>query len=199
MGGPLRSKADRLVEESRARAQKINRIKLPKVTSETFITTMLDEGRDAGILSQAERDKLELRLRDVRAKTTESMKRMIVAWEREKNVQLREKISFFCGVMNVLGSALLVQTPEWIPLWYTVQIGVQLPLRVYSYKKKSFHYFLFDLCYAVNLICLVYIWIAPGNVFLFQACWGLTLGTLGTSVARRHRASSLLPVLRRTR
>ena len=55
-------------------------------------------------------------------------------------------------------------------------------------------------CYAVNLLCLVYVsptavssasvadpasqlWILPGNPYLFEACFGLTLGTLGSAIA----------------
>lgn len=57
-------------------------------------------------------------------------------------------------------------------------------------------------CYAINALCLVYVcpkvsstvstqagvltgmtwqlWVLPGNSFLFEACYGLTLGSLGT-------------------
>jgi hypothetical protein len=33
--------------------------------------------------------------------------------------------------------------PEWMPLAYTVQSAVYLPTRIWSYKKKAYHYFLF--------------------------------------------------------
>ncbi|KDE08942.1 hypothetical protein, variant [Microbotryum lychnidis-dioicae p1A1 Lamole] len=175
-----RSKADKLVEESKARAQ---RIKLPRVASETFLNGMRSEESN-GVLSSRDRERLEKRVREVRANAKEQMRRLNQKWEQEKTVRLRDKISFFSGVMNVLISALLLGfEPTWIPAWYSAQVMAYLPLRVYTYKKRSYHYFLFDLCYAINGLCLVYLWILPGNVFLFQACYGLALGSLGTAIA----------------
>jgi hypothetical protein len=34
--------------------------------------------------------------------------------------------------------------PEWLPFAYTVQSAVYLPVRWYTYKRKAFHYFLFE-------------------------------------------------------
>lgn len=39
--------------------------------------------------------------------------------------------------------------PEWIPFAYTVQCGFYLPVRVYTYKRKAWHYFLFGTCTGV--------------------------------------------------
>jgi hypothetical protein len=108
--------------------------------------------------------------------------------------------------MNVLISALLLGFhPTWIPAYYSLQMAFYTPLRVYTYKKRLYHYFLFDLCYAVNVLVLIYVrfpflssfatanlrsflscaqlWILPGNTILFEACYGLTLGSLGTYVS----------------
>ncbi|KAM0754855.1 hypothetical protein T439DRAFT_321909 [Meredithblackwellia eburnea MCA 4105] len=185
-----KEKADRLVEESKQRAQKI---KLPRVNSDTFLPLSATQNRESsdhhppsqsGVLSQKDRERLERRYRELRQKTTESFKRVAQKWEEEKTVRLRDKISFFCGVMNVLFSALLLGfAPTWIPSYYSAQIVAYLPFRVYDYKKKFYHYFLFDLCYFINLLCLVYLWILPGNPYLFEACYGLTLGSLGTAIA----------------
>lgn len=42
--------------------------------------------------------------------------------------------------MNVLISALLLGfAPDWIPFYYTAQVAVYLPVRVYDYKKKLYH------------------------------------------------------------
>ncbi|SCZ88550.1 BZ3500_MvSof-1268-A1-R1_Chr2-1g04484 [Microbotryum saponariae] len=200
-----RSKADKLVEESKARAQ---RIKLPRVASETFLNGMRSEESN-GVLSSRDRERLEKRVREVRANAKEQMRRLNQKWEQELSGYvtraylsttefrsrrggqfadplhgLSHQISFFSGVMNVLISALLLGfEPTWIPAWYSAQVMAYLPLRVYTYKKRSYHYFLFDLCYAINGLCLVYLWILPGNVFLFQACYGLALGSLGTAIA----------------
>lgn len=42
--------------------------------------------------------------------------------------------------MNVLCSALLLGfNPTYIPLYYSLQMAVYLPLRLYSYKKRDYH------------------------------------------------------------
>ncbi|ORY81805.1 hypothetical protein BCR35DRAFT_303964 [Leucosporidium creatinivorum] len=186
---PWRSKADKLVEESRERARnKIEearaKVKLPRVNSEQFLSSMLEDSGVKDVLSPRDREKLERRYREVRERAKESLKKLSVKWEEEKTVRLRDKISFFFGVMNVLCSALLLGfAPTYIPLYYSAQMAAFLPLRVYAYKKRLYHYFLFDLCYAINALVLVYLWIFPGNTYLFEACYGLTLGSLGTAIA----------------
>ncbi|GAA6022316.1 hypothetical protein JCM11491_005261 [Sporobolomyces phaffii] len=140
-------------------------------------------GEFAG-LSQKERERLERKYREVRERMRGSMSKLVVKWEEEKTVRLRDKISFLCGVMNVLVSALLLGfRPTWIPNYYGIQMLAYTPYRIYTYKRKSYHYFLFDLCYFVNLLTVLYLFVFPGSTFLFQACYGLTLGSLGSAIA----------------
>lgn len=132
-----REKADKLVEESRIRAQKI---KLPRVPSDKFLSSMLDPDREVLVLSQKDRERLEKTYKEVRQRANEAFKVVVQQWEEEKTVRLRDKISFFCGVMNVLGTALLLGfKPSWMANWYTAQIALYLPLRVYTYKKRMYH------------------------------------------------------------
>ncbi|KAI5477752.1 protein of DUF2838 family [Pseudohyphozyma bogoriensis] len=171
-----REKSARLVEESKQRA---GRIKLPRVNSSPFLSQNSHE-----LFSSKDVERLEKRYKEARVKAKDSFKVLVQKWEEEKTVRMRDKISFFLGVMNVLTTALLLGfRPEWVPSWYSAQCAVYAPLRIWSYKKLMYHYFLFDLCYAVNLLCLVYIWIFPGNPYLFEACYGLALGSLGTAIA----------------
>jgi hypothetical protein len=37
--------------------------------------------------------------------------------------------------------------PEWLPFAYTAQSAFYLPSRIYLYKRKQFHYFLFEYVY----------------------------------------------------
>ncbi|BGP16279.1 hypothetical protein JCM10213_007724 [Rhodosporidiobolus nylandii] len=180
-----REKADRLLDEAKQRGKDFNLkplggLKMPEVP-------VFDLGLgevDRKVLSQKDRERLERKYREVRARTRESLQKLVVKWEEEKTVRLRDKISFLCGVMNVLVSALLLGFhPTWLPAWYSVQMLFYMPYRLYTYKRKAYHYFLFDLCYFVNLLTLVYLWLAPSSTILFEACYGLTLGTLGTAIA----------------
>lgn len=79
--------------------------------------------------------------------------------------------------MSILYTSLLIGLgPEWLHVLYTVQTLYFLPTRYYTYKKKAWHYFLFDLCYYVNLLCLLFIWVFPGSSLLWHSCYLLTHG-----------------------
>ncbi|GAA5856791.1 hypothetical protein JCM8547_008846 [Rhodosporidiobolus lusitaniae] len=181
-----REKADKLLDEAKARAVAggLGEFKL-KVPLPDVPAFDLNGGiGERKVLSQKDRERLERKFREVREKTRGSVQKLVVKWEEEKTVRLRDKISFLCGVMNVLITALLLGfEPTWVPSWYSVQMLFYTPFRIYTYKNKNYHYFLFDLCYAVNLLCLIYLWVLPGNAILFEACYGLTLGSLGTAIA----------------
>ncbi|KAF7980903.1 hypothetical protein HWV62_36093 [Athelia sp. TMB] len=104
-------------------------------------------------------------------------------WQSAKVVRTREKISFFSGVMSLLITALLFgMAPQWIHVSYTLQGLYLLPLRAYTYKKRSWHYFLFDLCYYVTILNFIYIWFFPQSAALFVACYCLSHGSLASAV-----------------
>jgi hypothetical protein len=110
------------------------------------------------------------------------------------------QLSFFFGVHAVLCSALLVCLyPEWLHVVYTLvsaysalvlitvtlpshQNFAVLPARLISYRRRSWHYFLFDFCYYVNILNFIFLWIAPGSPALFVACYCLSHGTLAIAV-----------------
>ncbi|TIA89350.1 hypothetical protein E3P99_02130 [Wallemia hederae] len=106
-------------------------------------------------------------------------------WKDAKVVQLRDKLSFCFGpsVFNVLGSALLYAlSPEWLHISYTVQILYFLPLRAYTYKRLSYHYFLFDMCYYATILNLAFIWLCPSSEAVFVAAYCMTMGPLAFAV-----------------
>jgi len=71
---------------------------------------------------------------------------------------------------------------RWVHVAYTV-IGLYfLPLRFYQYKKRAWHYFLFDLCYYVTILNFVYFWVFPSSPALFVACYCLSHGSLASAV-----------------
>ena len=67
-------------------------------------------------------------------------------------------------------------------IWYTAQGCYLLPLRFYQYKKRAWHYFLFDLCYYVTILNFIFIWFLPANPSLFIACYCLSHGSLASAV-----------------
>lgn len=55
-------------------------------------------------------------------------------------------------------------------------------MRAYVYKKRAWHYFLFDLCYYCNILNFVWIWVLPDSPALFVACYCLSHGSLASAV-----------------
>ncbi|CAE6414332.1 unnamed protein product [Rhizoctonia solani] len=126
---------------------------------------------------------IEVELAKIKKKFQKRISTVQDAWESATVVRTREKVSFFYGVMMVLASALLFGlAPEWLHVVYSVHVAYFLPTRFYVYKKKHWHYFLFDLCYYAQILCLAYIWWAPSNTTLWVAAYLLSHGSLASAV-----------------
>ncbi|KAJ3499431.1 hypothetical protein NLJ89_g10104 [Agrocybe chaxingu] len=128
-------------------------------------------------------ENLEREIKSFKLKLSTRMASLNASWQSAKVVRTREKVSFFFGVMSLLISALMFGiAPQWVHVVYTVQGLYLLPLRYYTYKKRAWHYFLFDLCYYVTILNFVYFWIFPSNAALFVACYALSHGSLASAV-----------------
>ncbi|KII95941.1 hypothetical protein PLICRDRAFT_96682 [Plicaturopsis crispa FD-325 SS-3] len=122
-------------------------------------------------------------VKDFKLKVSTRISTLAATWHSAKVVRTREKVSFFFSVMILLISGLLFGiAPQWIHILYTLQGLYLLPLRAYTYKKRSWHYFLFDLCYYVTILNFVYLWILPSSPALFVACYALSHGSLASAV-----------------
>lgn len=105
-------------------------------------------------------------------------------WTDAKSVTSREKVSFIAGVLNIFLSGYLVGAfPEYYHIWYTVQLAYFYPIRFYTYHKRGYHYFLVDLCYFVNLLLILSIWVFPNSKRLFIAAFCLAFGNNAVAIA----------------
>ncbi|RKP01675.1 hypothetical protein CXG81DRAFT_11686, partial [Caulochytrium protostelioides] len=100
----------------------------------------------------------------------------------------RDKISFVFGVTYLWVTALLVGAAPWvIPLLYLAKIVVLLGLRFAIYRRKRWHYFMFDMCYYVNLLLVLLLLFPRPEGLLYTAVWGLATGpTLTAIIAWRN-------------
>lgn len=137
------------------------------------------------------KDRLRLqtvRLEDRRARIQERLLKHYDALNDRMNrdaktVRLRDKISFVVGVGNAcVTPALAARLPEWIPVYYTIQSVYLLSLRYLIYKVKKWHYFIFDLCYFVNALTLLYLWCFRSSTPLFFAAFCLTNGPVAWAI-----------------
>ncbi|CEH18150.1 Uncharacterized conserved protein [Ceraceosorus bombacis] len=102
---------------------------------------------------------------------------------RQELKKLRGKVATRVDTNLVATSLIWAQVPEWIPLFYSAQLLYFLPLRVYTYTKRKWHYFLFDFCYYANLLNLAFLWIFPHSRWLWTVCYCAAHGPLAFSIA----------------
>lgn len=104
-------------------------------------------------------------------------------WNDTKAISVREKISFICGVMNIFISGYLLGAyPESFHIWYTAQLLYFMPIRIFTYHRRGYHYFLADLCYFVNMLLMLSIWIFPTSKRLFTAAYCLAFGNNAVAI-----------------
>jgi len=124
-----------------------------------------------------------VQLERYRRSMRQSVDKLTLRWNDTKVITLREKISFICGVMNIFISGFLIGGyPEYFHLWYTAQLLYFMPIRIFTYKRRGYHYFLADLCYFVNLLLMLSLWVFPGSKRLFTAVYCLAFGNNAVAI-----------------
>lgn len=94
-----------------------------------------------------------------------------------------DRIVFTLGVLNIgITSYIVGAFPTKFYIWHTLKVLLLLSLRFKYFHQRKMHYKLFELCYVVNFLSLVYIWIFPKSEVLFQVLFGLANGPLAWSV-----------------
>ncbi|KAG0018299.1 hypothetical protein BGZ80_007345 [Entomortierella chlamydospora] len=119
--------------------------------------------------------------------TASNINASIMVWKKNMKkasvVRLMDKIAFTLGMFECCCTPWLVsQYPEWIPLVHTVQSVILIAVRYVLYKKKSWHLFLLDMCYFVNAVVLLYLYVFPQSQALLGAVWLLSQGPLAFAI-----------------
>lgn len=118
-----------------------------------------------------------------KARFTKQLDRAQQRWSTPTAASMREKLAFVLGVGNVFLTAFLMGGyPEYVHLSYTLQILFWMPWRYFTYHKRGMHYFIADLCYWVNFLTLIFLWIAPWSQHLMAACFYLSFGSLAWAI-----------------
>ncbi|KAK3325749.1 hypothetical protein B0H66DRAFT_573549 [Apodospora peruviana] len=137
---------------------------------------MVDEWRRRVPSAEEQLDRYRKRMRT-------SVEKLGTRWNDTKAITLREKISFICGVMNIFMSGYLIGGyPEYFHFWYTAQILYFMPIRFFTYHKRGYHYFLADLCYFVNFLLLLSIYVFPNSKRLFTSVYCLAFGNNAVAI-----------------
>ncbi|KAI9645929.1 hypothetical protein NHQ30_005366 [Ciborinia camelliae] len=161
-----------------AQSQKVRKQRDKLKTSSKYAKTrVVEEWRKRVPTADEQLDRYKKRMRD-------SVDKLGTRWNDTKSVTIREKVSFICGVLNVLISGYLIGGyPELFHWWYTAQLFYFMPIRFYSYHKRGYHYFLADLCYFTNFLCFLSIWIFPQSKRLFISTYCLAMGNNAVAIA----------------
>ncbi|ORE12771.1 hypothetical protein BCV71DRAFT_190477 [Rhizopus microsporus] len=100
-----------------------------------------------------------------------------------KTVKLRDKVSFVVGVGNsCVAPALAIRYPNSIPIYYSVQLVILLLLRYVIYRSRRWHYFIFDMCYFVNVMTMLFLWLKPDSSLLLIATFTMTNGPVAWAI-----------------
>ncbi|KAI9790481.1 MAG: hypothetical protein M1816_005145 [Peltula sp. TS41687] len=119
-----------------------------------------------------------------RKKMKERVENLAKRWNAIKDVTTREKLSFIAGVQNIFISGYLIGAhPELMYIWYTLQLLYFMPIRIFTYRRQGYHYFLADLCYFVNLLLMLSIWVFPNSKRLFISTYCLAYGNNAVAIA----------------
>ncbi|KAL7625585.1 hypothetical protein AAE478_004805 [Parahypoxylon ruwenzoriense] len=122
-------------------------------------------------------------LEKYRKRMKQSVEKLGRQWNDTKVITMREKVSFIGGVMNIFVSGYLIGAyPEYFHLWYLAQLIYFMPIRFYTYRRRGYHYFLADLCYFVNLLLFLSLWVFPSSKRFFIAAYCLAFGNNAVAI-----------------
>ena len=118
-----------------------------------------------------------------RKRMRQSVDQLSKRWNDTALISAREKVSFISAVLNVFISGYIIGAcPEYYYYWFTIQFAYFMPIRTYTYWRKGQHYFLADLCYFVNILTLLSIWVFPQSKRLLIACYCLAFGNNAVAI-----------------
>eukprot|EP00039_Didymoeca_costata_P011932 m.170028 g.170028 ORF g.170028 m.170028 type:complete len:481 (+) comp15334_c1_seq5:349-1791(+) len=98
---------------------------------------------------------VSIRAREIRRRliTGDSQKRVRDYALEVPVVKTVDKFSFMLGILILnITQAVLCLMPTKFARWFCIIMPPLLIVRIFSYRKKNWHYFLYDFCYFVNIL-----------------------------------------------
>ena len=106
-------------------------------------------------------------------------------------IKMQDKTSFSLSVAGICATVyLLGAAPAQFYLWYTPVAAALCALRWYTFKKQLQHNLLYDFCYWVNGLAIVYLWIMFPSSTVFQILFVVANGPLAWSMLAYSQAPS---------
>ncbi|KAL6776746.1 hypothetical protein ACKKBF_B30760 [Auxenochlorella protothecoides x Auxenochlorella symbiontica] len=128
----------------------------------------------------------------IRAELKDTVRKMIAKQKSPARTLMRDKLIFVvCTVDLYLSAYWLGCYPQSFYQLYTVKAAVLFCIRWVVYRYKRWHYFLFDLCYAAQVVLLIQLWLFPTSIAWIKVTFALNLGPLVWSIVAFR--NSLVP------
>lgn len=100
-----------------------------------------------------------------------------------RRILVRDKIAFTVGTMDLFVSAYwLGARPSTFYKLYSIKVLLLLLIRWVYYRTKRWHYYMFDLCYVVQVILLLHLWVFPTSITLAKVSFAFAMGPLLWSI-----------------
>lgn len=120
-------------------------------------------------------------------KFQELMNRRLANFDKRVHNSLQSSATeklFYAFAVSLIAAAgyIIGKYPTYFPIFHTVLFCFLMPIRFYTYFKIGFQYYLADLCYYVNVLLLLFLWVFPRSKSLFISVFSLTMGTLSFAV-----------------
>ncbi|ANZ76209.1 BA75_01961T0 [Komagataella pastoris] len=136
--------------------------------------------------TKKQRDKLKARDEDFNRLKGQLLKRLDKFNDRVTHITTTsktEKLFYSFALLQIFICGVLIgEYQQWFHVYYSVLFLCLMPVRFSTYYKRGYQYFLADLCYYVNILCLIFIWIFPESQMLFISCFSFAFGTLSFAV-----------------
>jgi len=98
-------------------------------------------------------------------------------------VSFGEKVAFMLGLTLLMATeGVLLVAPARMWAWYAALIGPLLATRVVLYRANNFGYFMYDFCYAAQLLLLGHLFLYPTSGPLFRVNFAVANGPLAWAV-----------------
>jgi hypothetical protein len=114
---------------------------------------------------------------DLNKKINEVQSQVLCSWPT------LQKIFYTFGVTGLWVISFTMGKAPWlIPHLYSTLAILLITTRYFVYRRKSWHYFCFDLCYTVNISLIVWYYLMPTNQILYTSVFSLSHGPLAWAV-----------------
>ncbi|CAH1783283.1 unnamed protein product [Owenia fusiformis] len=96
-----------------------------------------------------------------------------------KKKRILEKIIFVVSVSTMITMAYCMMSLHWfLPYYYTASSPILIFIRIVTYWKNKWQFFLIDFCYFGNILTYVFLWAQPSNIPLFGVVFAYANGPL---------------------